>query len=257
MRWVSRPAQRPRLSGAPPSPNGASSFHLWWVTAHRGPFRQVSATLEVVRAPSVPRLYFWALQVSFVDGDDGRDLGAAHTGLQWHPAAPKGAVNWGGYSSAGGELPGSRSSLCPVDGPNTFHYPWEPHRKYVFKIWPSSPGQWRSEVTDLTSATTTLVRDLYVPATGLANPVVWSEVFALCDDPCTEARWSGLRATDLWGGSEDVTACKPTYQSHEDGGCANTESLAGPGYFAQFTGLPKARPPAPELLSMVPTGPQA
>jgi hypothetical protein len=40
----------------------------------------------------------------------------------------------------------------------------------------------------------TVIRDLLVPATGLASPVVWAEVFAACDDPPTEARWSELQA---------------------------------------------------------------
>jgi hypothetical protein len=246
--WTGPQRTRPRLAGAPPSPNGASSFHLWWDLARKGPFAQVSATLEVVQAPVVTKLYFWALQVSFVEG--GRDLGAGHTGLQWHPGAPEGAVNWGGYSPTGGELAGSGSALRPVDGPNTFHYPWHPGRKYLLRVWSPAAGQWRSDVTDLAAGITTTVRDLYVAASGLANPVVWSEVFASCDDPGTEVRWSDLAATDFSGQAEKATSCRLTYQSHEDGGCANTVARAGPTYFAQVTGLPYPRPPAPEVLAI-------
>ena len=43
---------------------------------------------------------------------------------------------------------------------------------------------------------TTVVRDLLVDADGLASPLVWSEVFAACDDPSTEVRWSQLNAVD-------------------------------------------------------------
>jgi hypothetical protein len=248
MRWTNWSQHRPRLSGFPPSPNGASSFHLWWALTGAGPFKQVSATLEVVKAPSVARLYFWALQVSFVE--HGREVGAGHTGLQWHPGAPDGAVNWGGYSSAGGELDGSGSTLRPVDGPNTFHYPWHPATKYMFKVWSPAAGQWRSEVTDLAVGTTSAIRDLYVPADGLASPVVWSEVFARCEDPGTEVRWSDLGATDFLGRTEIVRSCRLTYQSHQDGGCANTEARAGPTYFAQVTGLPGPRQLGPEVLTI-------
>jgi len=248
VRWTNWSRQRARLSGSPPSANGASSFHLWWSLSTEGPYQELSAVLEVVVAPVVARLYFWALQASFVGA--GRELGAGHTGLQWHPGAPDGAVNWGGYASGGGELAGSRSTLRPVDGPNTFHYPWSAGRKYALRVWSPAYGRWRSEVTDLANGLTTVVRDLYVTADGLASPVVWSEVFARCDDPPTEVRWSELRAVDLAGRAELATSCRPTYQSHEDGGCANTATVAGPGYFAQLTGLPEARRPPPEVLAM-------
>ena len=248
MRWANRWREGPRVSGAPPSPNGASSFHLWWLLPDGGPFSEVSAVLEVVTPPAVTRLYFWALQVSFVDA--GRDLGAGHTGLQWHPGAPQGAVNWGGYSNAGGELQGTSSQLAPVDGPNTCHYPWSAGRPYRFRVSAAGPGAWRSEVTDLAAGTTTAVRDLLVPASGLTGPVVWSEVFARCDDPATEVRWSELQAVDMSGRSLRASSVRLTYQSHPDGGCANTETRAGPGYFAQLTGLGAPRAPAPEVISL-------
>ena len=237
-----------RVAGAPPSGNGASSFHLWWALTDGGPFSEVSAVLEVVTPPSVARLYFWALQVSFVDR--GRDLGAGHTGLQWHPGAPEGAVNWGGYSSAGGELKGTEARLAPVDGPNTCHYPWSAGRPYRFRVSAAGPGAWRSEVTDLVTGATTPIRDLLVPATGLTGPVVWSEVFARCDDPSTEVRWSRLEAVDFTGRRHHAEAVRLSYQSHADGGCANTESRAGPGYFAQLTGLSAARHATPETLTL-------
>src|ERR1700678_1458228 len=99
------PWQRaPKMTGRPTSPNGASSFHLWWAMPAGGPWREVQATFELRRPPERSVLYFWALQVGFAR--QGRRLGGAHTGLQWHPAASTGAVNWGGYGPGGGELPG-------------------------------------------------------------------------------------------------------------------------------------------------------
>jgi hypothetical protein len=248
VRWTGWGRDRPRLAGDPPSANGASSFHIWWDLPRPGPYREVSAVLQVVAPPVVNRLYFWALQVSFVEAE--RDLGAGHTGLQWHPAAPDGAVNWGGYSSAGGELSGSGSALPSVDGPNTFHFHWRPGVAYRFRISASGNGAWRSVVTDLSTGEATVVRDLFVPAGALANPVVWSEVFARCDDPPTEVRWSDLLAVDETGNELRATSARLTYQSHEDGGCANTESRAGLGYFAQLTGLSGPRPTAPEVLTL-------
>jgi hypothetical protein len=203
----------------------------------------------------VARLYFWALQVSFVDA--GKELGAGHTGLQWHPAAPEGAVNWGGYASGGangggGVLAGTASELAPVDGPHTRHFPWLPGRRYRFRVWSPHPGAWRSEVTDLAGGGTVAIRDLLVPASALASPVVWSEVFAHCEDAATEVRWSDLEAVRPSGEVLAVRSVRLTYQSHDDGGCANTETRAERDCFVQVTGLPGPRPAAPDVLSLGP-----
>ena len=99
-----------RLTGPPTSSNGASSLHLFWDGPPR-PLTEVSATIEVIEPPTVERLYFWAVQVSF-QRSDGSTTGGAHVGLQHHPAYPgAGAVNWGGYLRAGGEIDGSVSAL--------------------------------------------------------------------------------------------------------------------------------------------------
>jgi hypothetical protein len=105
-------------------------------------------------------------------------------------------------------------------------------------------------VTDLTTGQATVVRDLLVPATGLANPVVWAEVFADCDDPPTQARWSRLQAR---AGAEQVftaTSVRLTYQAHADGGCANTLSYAEGSSFVQATGLPAARQPGLDVVQL-------
>jgi hypothetical protein len=221
----------------------------------------VSAVFEVARPPAVARLYFWALQVSFVEA--GRELGAGHTGLQWHPSAPAGAVNWGGYYSgeapagSDGTLPGSVSALPPVDGnAHTRHFAWSPGRKYQFRVWSPTAGAWRSEVTDVDRGETTVIRDLLVEAHGLANPLVWSEVFAACDDPPTEVRWSQLEATAPTGQVHAARSVRLTYQSFADGGCSNTQTYADGESLVQVTGLPVARPAAPDVLSLGATGTQ-
>ncbi len=60
------------------------SFHLYWELV--SPAREVAVTLEVLEPPSVDRLYFWALQASFLDASGSQ--GAGHLGLQWNPALP-------------------------------------------------------------------------------------------------------------------------------------------------------------------------
>jgi len=249
MKWMERSRHRERLTGTPGSSNGASSFHLWWLLPASGPLSEVSAVIEVARPPTVRHLYFWALQASFAD--HGRDVGAGHTGLQWHPGAPAGAVNWGGYSAADGEvLPGSGSELPPVDGPHTRHYAWSARRPYRLRVWPPAPRTWRSEITDLSSGHVTVIRDLFVPASELSSPVVWSEVFARCDDPPTEVRWSDLEAVTSTGKVVRATSVKPSYQSHADGGCGNTESRSDGQCFVQLTGLASPRQRTLEVISL-------
>ena len=75
MTWLDRVRNmfRPeaRVWGDPPSGNGASSFHLWWEVPYGERLTRASVVLEVLEPPQVDRLYFWALQVSFVKPDGG------------------------------------------------------------------------------------------------------------------------------------------------------------------------------------------
>lgn len=233
-----------RLRGSPASANGASSFHLWWRLDGPQPLVAVSATLEVLEAPAVDALYFWALQVGFHDGR--RDRGAGHVGLQWLPASAgpcRPAVNWGGYRAAidgGGELEGSASGLPAADGnPNTRLYPWGPGRPYRLDVSRCPDGGtegWRASVTDVEGATTTIIRDLAGPGRWLTTPGVWSEVFARCDDPPVVARWSQLRAVTDSGEELVPSAVVVTYQSHAEGGCDNTTVRTDDVGICQLTG---------------------
>jgi hypothetical protein len=220
--------KRARTTGIPPSANGASSFHLWWEDVP--PSDEVSVVLEVLTPPVVPRLYFWALQVSFVDR--GRHLGAAHLGLQWHPGHPGAtAVNWGGYDArTGAELRGTTSPLPSATGnANTRDLAWRPATPYRLRITADGAGS----VTDLSTGATTVVRrlDVDAPALTLVSPVVWSEVFARCDDPSVTVRWSDLRPAP--------SRVRPTYQSPADGGCANTLSRPDGDGWLQITSTPR------------------
>ena len=233
--------QGPRLRGRPTSANGASSFHLWWVLDAGEPVTEVAATLEVLEPPSVSRLYFWALQASFGDADGPR--GGGHLGLQWWAARPPGRyVNWGGYrggAEGGGELDGTPSALpSALASPNTRDYPWRAGRPYRLRIHPSPDGAglWRGEVTDLVDLAPVVVRDLHCPADRLVDPVVWSEVFARCDDPPVSVRWSDLEAVTVSGRAVAAGAVTVGYQRRQDGGCDNTSvAVDGRGWLQRTT----------------------
>jgi hypothetical protein len=198
-----------------------------------------SVTLEVRTPPVVDHLYFWALQVALPGA------GAAHLGLQWNHRHPGfGAVNWGGYAADGSLLAGTESRLpsTPAD-PNTRDYPWEPERAYRLRVHRVDEGTWRGEVTDLTTGDATTVRDLMAAASFLGDPMVWSEVFARCDDPSVSVRWSDFEVVSDRGDRFTPTAVAVNYQSHADGGCANTTSaLDGAGVVLQVTSTERVTP---------------
>lgn len=194
------------------------------------PLLQVEATLEVVTPPTVKRLYFWALQVSFAAGP--RLQGGAHLGLQWNPRYPGAtAVNFGGYGPAEGGarvLEGSTSELPgPRRDPNTREYPWELGRLYRLSITPA-PGApegirgWRGVVEDVEAGTRQPVRDLYTRGEYLHSPMVWTESFARCEHPSVVVRWSGLRAVSAAGEKLRPQHVRVNYQSRAEGGCDNT-----------------------------------
>lgn len=231
-----------RVRGSPTSSNGASSFHLGWNVAGRA--CGASVDLEILRAPVVDRLYFWAMQVDFADSDS-RPAGGAHLGLQWHPAHPGSrAVNWGGYAHGGGELVGSSSVLRSATGnPNTRDLHWTEGHTYRLTVarvgaagsparqgMPAPQGTiaWRGSVSDLTTGDSVVVRDLWVPAGWIERVTMWSEVFARCDDPTVAVRWSRPRVLDEHGVGVAPRGVRVDYQSHAAGGCANTDSSPDP-----------------------------
>lgn len=233
-----------RTAGPPPSGNGASSFHLFWDVPPTA-LQAVEATIEVIEPPTVPKLYFWALQIDVYDR--GARSGGAHFGLQYHPAYPgTGAVNWGGYRSGGGELDGSESALPSTLGNvNTRDYRWSPQRRYRYRVaaTPGAPsGSWRGSITDLVTGEETVVRDLYIPGTELMRPMVWTEAFADCDHPSAAVRWTDLTAVTVDDERFDVSTVRLNYQTHADGGCANTESSIDGDGFVQRTTVERRSP---------------
>ena len=240
------------MAGDPPSPNGASSFHLWWEFPGRPILVAVEATLEIVEPPVVDRLYFWALQASFVDEMTGMIGGGGHFGLQYNPRhSGNTAVNWGGYASKGPELEGSDSALPGIPGDrNTRNYPWRPGRAYRLRVARSpdlgpdrlgaGPDAWRGSVTDLFTGETTVVRDLYARGRLLTSPLVWTESFARCDHPPVTVRWSDLAGETVDGSLVPPEAVRVSYQARRDGGCDNTTVMPTTEGFLQRTATARA-----------------
>ena len=213
------------------------SFHLYWDLPL--PAIEVAVTLQVLEPPSVDRLYFWALQASFLDSAGSQ--GAAHLGLQWNPRFPnRTAVNWGGYDPQGVVLAGSESALpsAPLDR-NTRDYPWQPERRYWLRIYPSPESGWRGEVTDLETGMATVVRDLHVGGDRLGRFMVWSELFCECDDPRTVIAWSDPMAIGLSGDQIDPRAFRVNYKTEQ---CPNTNSYSDGGRVFQATASERVTP---------------
>lgn len=226
-----------RVSGDPPSPNGASSMHLWWSLPDGERLTAVRATLEITEPPTVDRLYFWAIQVAFVRPDGG----AAHLGLQHnrrHPGST--AANFGGYAprDVGGLLDGIAPDLpsTPND-PNTRDFAWEPNRRYRFSIERLDEGApeeffaWRGAIEDVGANRVSVVRVLFSRGKYLRRPVVWTEAFARCEHPSVAARWTDLEAEGETRGVMPITAGQVNYQQHQAGGCDNTDiDVEGDGW---------------------------
>jgi len=237
-RWLGAswtPFGRPAPPTAEPA-GGMSSFHLWWQGIDGGtPLTEVSATLEVLRQPDINRLYFWALQTSFIS--DAATHGAGHIGLQWNPRHPSNtAVNWGGYASVadvGSVLDGSDSPLpsTPAD-PNTRDFPWKEGVQYRLIVGRTGGG-WRGSVLDLSSGDEFVVRDLYAPGDRLGSFAVWAEVFAACNDPQTVVQWSDFEARTADGDVRRPASVRLTFPSSGD--CPNTDVVMSQFGLLQIT----------------------
>jgi hypothetical protein len=193
---------------------------------------EASVSLTVPVLPSVPRLYFWALQVSFPGG------AGAHLGLQWGADVPNRLrhVNWGGYRASGAELSGEASTLpSSFANPNTRDFDWEPGRPYRLRI-SRAPGGWAGWVDD------TMIRRLDAPGETVQSPMVWSEVFADCDHPAVSVRWSDLEVLTRLGQRVPVHSAHVSYQSRQDGGCDNTASETDGKAFVQTTNTTRTTP---------------
>lgn len=226
-RWLSQQfqkAKRPAATTTSEPGHGVSSFHLWWQGIDGGaPLTEVAATISVLRQPAADRLYFWAMQTSFIS--DTGTHGAAHIGLQWNPRHPGSkAVNWGGYADIGdvrSVLDGTPSPLpsTPND-PNTRDFPWVEGGSYRVRV-ARVDGGWRGTITDVASGQVSLIRDLHAPGDRLGGFVVWAEIFAACDHPQTVVQWSDFEARTADGEVRRPASVRLTFPSGGD--CPNTD----------------------------------
>ena len=86
------------------------------------------------------------------------------------------------------------------------------------------------------------MRELHGGGDVLIAPIVWSEVFAACDDPPAAVRWSELRAVTAAGDVVEPRQLTVTYQAVRDGGCPNTTVEADGRAFVQRTGVARGVP---------------
>jgi hypothetical protein len=229
----------PHVPGGDSSATGrrGGAFHLWWEGLPRdAQFVEAAVTLEVTQAPAAAILYFWALQASFSDAS-GRQLGAAHTGLQWNPRHPGStAVNWGGYASppASAVFEGSDPSLPGFDDdPNTRDYRWAAGEAHRFTIARSARG-WTASVS--ARGETVVLRELYAEGDRLASLVVWSELFCPCEVPSAEVRWSDFAARTASGELWRPAGVRCTFPDPGTA-CLNTDSVADGDGVRQRNGL--------------------
>lgn len=234
-------------TGPPQSSNGASSMRGWWQFDDVRQWCEICVTIEVTQEPPAG-LEFWALQVFFDDNTGG--VSAGHTGLQHHPSYPgDGAVNWGGYLQSNGSLlnGGPLTNPSAAGNANTMNYPWTAGTKYRYRIYespvPAPLGQlkaWRSEITDLSTNTTTVIRDLYAGGEWMAAPLIFTESFNDCDAPASCVEWSDFQATECDTGEVfQPTAVQLSYQSCAEGGCSNTNMTAAGNTVEACTNTPR------------------
>jgi hypothetical protein len=209
------------VTGAPSDGGStAGGFHLWWKNVPTDePLVACSVVLEVLQEPTIPMLYFWALQASFLDAA-GVSYGAAHTGLQWNPRHPGSrAVNWGGYAQAAevsSVLDGTDSSLDGLAGDrNTRTFAWRAGVPYRFTIHRGTVG-WASTVTDLVTGSGVTVRELYAGGDRLGGFVMWSELFCRGSDPPTAVRWSRPEAFTASGRAVAPSDLEVTYPGGDE-----------------------------------------
>ena len=151
--------------------------------------------------------------------------------MQWHPSYPGStAANWGGYAPRGGELAGTGPNTQAI---RTWSGAGRPHRLTIRR---TDDGTWAGLVDGIE------VRRLHGGGESLSSVVVWSEVFARCDDPSVVVRWS-----DFVGGEVRPPAVRLTYQSRGAGGCDNTTARAVAGGLLQVTNVPRELPDGAEV----------
>jgi hypothetical protein len=69
--------------------------------------------------------------------------------------------------------------------------------------------------------------------------MVWSEVFARCDDPSVLVAWNDPGGIDLDGRPWRPSRAMVSYQQVDQGGCTNTDAYAEGSRLYQRTSVPR------------------
>ena len=126
----------------------------------------------------------------------------------------------------------ARSLRCPARQPIRTRVitPGNRSRGYRLGVHRAGDGMWRGEVTDLTTGEAVTVRDLFAASPLLGDPMVWSEVFARCDDPSVTAAGRTSRSgpkpatASLPPHSRSTTSPTPTADARTRSQCRTTRA---------------------------------
>ncbi len=250
LRHLLAPRMSERVSGAPASANGASTFLLWWQLPYGTRLTALSVTLEVTMKPTLDHLVAFAMQGVFTKPGGG----SCYLGLQHHPQFPdSGAVNWGGHNADGNSLDGS-SSLLPsaLDDVTTRDFAWREGTPYQLSIERGEEQLdgsflWTGSVTDLRVGERTVIREIVSDSPHLRAPVMYVEAFSPCDAPRFQAEWSNATAVSSGGDEHAVRSMRVDYLPYAAGGCTNTDVFVKNSVFVQATGRMRTAKPGTML----------
>ena len=71
---------------------------------------------------------------------------------------------------------------------------------------------------------------------------MWTEAFARCDHPSVAVRWSEPEVMDEDDRVVSIARVAVNYQSHQAGGCANTNATTDGVGWVQRTNTPRTTP---------------
>lgn len=174
---------------------------VWLHGIQEDTYNSMSWTTKVVTEPVHDMYFYYGMQANVGSLTNGTEA-MIHVGFQYHPEHPHGgALNAGGYlASDNSILPGSVSPLPDIDpaDPTTVDYDWILGREYRFKFYNAGPGPipntyiWRTEVTDLVTNVSTIVRDNYAPGEFIRAAAFWNEGWEPSIGPEVKAEWKDI-----------------------------------------------------------------
>lgn len=156
---------------------GMATINRAWPATSQG-FNDMEFTITITAEPGYNGRTYWAHQWGFSGSQEG-----GYAGLQSRNANEK-ALNfsiWG--ATAWQEATGSQCAFFGHEGSGVqcwINYPWKEGITYRIKVAKSGSNGWMATITDTTTAITTTVATIQVPASygGLSRLSEWVENFA-------------------------------------------------------------------------------